>query len=78
MKTLDAFEAEMANLARGVVSGKIDGRAALDLLGQKVAGWCQARIAAGIAPALKPATAFGPPGLPRIPFDVFELKGCQE
>ncbi len=50
------IEAEMANLARGVVSGKIDGRAALDLLGAKVAGWCQARIAAGIAPALKPAT----------------------
>lgn len=50
------IEAEMANLARGVVSGKIDGRGALDLLGQKVAGWCQARIAAGIAPALKPAT----------------------
>lgn len=42
------IEAEMANLARGVVSGKIDGRAALDLLGQKVAGWCQARIAAGV------------------------------
>lgn len=50
------IEAEMANLARGVVSGKLDGRAALDLLGAKVAGWCQARIAAGIAPALKPAT----------------------
>ena len=50
------IEAEMTNLARGVVSGKLDGRTALDLLGQKVAGWCQARIAAGIAPALKPAT----------------------
>lgn len=50
------IEAEMANLARGVVSGKLDGRAALDLLGAKVAGWCQARIAAGIAPPLKPAT----------------------
>lgn len=58
--TIDAhkgdIEAEIKNLARGVVSGRIDARQALDMLGQKVAGWCQARIAAGIAPPLKPAT----------------------
>ena len=58
--TVDAhksdIEAELKNLARGVVSGKIDARGALNLLGAKVAGWCQARIASGIAPALKAAT----------------------
>ena len=50
------IEAELANLARGVASGRLDARQALDLLGAKVAGWCQSRIAAGIAPALKAAT----------------------
>ena len=58
--TIDArrsdIEAELANLARGVVGGQIDARQALELLGAKVAGWCQARIASGIAPALKAAT----------------------
>lgn len=58
--TIDAhkadIEAELKNLARGVVSGKIDARGALNLLGAKVAGWCQSRIASGIAPALKAET----------------------
>jgi hypothetical protein len=58
--TIDArradIEAELANLARGVVGGQIEARQALDLLGAKVAGWCQSRIADGIAPALKAAT----------------------
>jgi hypothetical protein len=58
--TIDArrsdIEAELANLARGVVGGQIEAHQALDLLGAKVAGWCQSRIADGIAPALKAAT----------------------
>ena len=33
---------------------------------------------ADLGPSLKAATAFGPAGLTKIPFDVFELKGCQE
>ncbi len=50
------IEAELLKLAKGVVGGKIDARGALELLGAKVAGWCQTRIATGIAPALKAAT----------------------
>lgn len=35
-------------------------------------------ILADLGPSLKAATAFGPTGLTKIPFDVFEMKGCQE
>lgn len=58
--TIDAQRSEIERLQQvlgmQVVAGKIDARQALDMLGQKVAAWCQARIAAGIAPPLKPAT----------------------
>jgi len=50
------IEAELAKLARGVVGGQIEAHQALELLGAKVAGWCQSRIADGIAPTLKAAT----------------------
>lgn len=58
--TIDAQRSEIERLQQllgmQIVEGKIDHRTALELLGSKIAGWCQARIAAGIAPALKPAT----------------------
>jgi len=35
-------------------------------------------ILADLGPSLKAATSFGPAGPAKIPFDVFEMKGCQE
>lgn len=43
-------------LARQVLQGKLTPDQALDQLGAKVAAWVKARIVAGIAPPLKPAT----------------------
>ena len=58
--TIDAHAPEIvelqATLAAQVVAGKLTARAALDMIGAKVAAMCQSRIAEGIAPALKPAT----------------------
>lgn len=58
--TIDEKRSEIERLqeqlAVKVVEGKITPEDALGLVGAKVAAWCQARIAAGIAPPLKPAT----------------------
>lgn len=35
-------------------------------------------IFADLGPALRNAQAFGPKGLEKLPFDVFEMNGCQE
>jgi hypothetical protein len=52
--TIDEKRAEVERLERAllaqVVEGKIELRQALDLMGAKVAGWIQTRIADGIAP----------------------------
>lgn len=58
--TVDEHAADIARMERvmlaKVVAGEIALKPALDAIGAKVAGWCQQRIAAGIAPALSPAT----------------------
>jgi hypothetical protein len=58
--TIDEKRAEIErlqqHLAMQVVEGKLSPEQALGVLGAKVAAWCKVRIAAGIAPALKPAT----------------------
>jgi hypothetical protein len=46
----------MRKIGLGITAGKIDQRRGLDLLGVMIKGDVQQRIAAGIAPALKPAT----------------------
>jgi len=43
-------------LAKQILEGKVTPEDALGIVGTKVAAWCQTRIAAGIAPPLKPAT----------------------
>jgi phage gpG-like protein len=58
--TIDERADDIARLERAllakVVSGEIALKSALDAVGAKVAGWIQQRIAAGIEPALSPAT----------------------
>lgn len=58
--TVDEHAADIAKLQRvlgaQVVAGKLTEEQALSALGAKVAGWVQARIAAGIDPALAPET----------------------
>lgn len=54
-RTEDIARLERAVLAK-VVAGDIALKPALDAIGAKVAGWIQQRIAAGIEPALSPAT----------------------
>ena len=58
--TVDEKKAEIEKLqlalAKQVLAGKITRDQALAQLGAKVAAWCQARIVAGIAPPLRPAT----------------------
>lgn len=58
--TIDEHQADIAKLQRvlltKVVAGELTEEQALQALGAKVAGWCKARIAAGIDPPLAPAT----------------------
>jgi phage gpG-like protein len=54
-RTEDIARLERVMLAK-VVAGDIELKPALDAIGAKVAGWIQQRIAAGIEPALSPAT----------------------
>ena len=54
-RTEDIARLERVMLAK-VVAGDIALKPALDAIGAKVAGWIQQRIAAGIEPALSPAT----------------------
>lgn len=58
--TVDEKRAEIAadqeRLAAAVLNGKIEPEAAAELLGARVQGLIQARIAEGIGPALAPAT----------------------
>ena len=58
--TIDERAADIAKLqlalAKRVAEGAITEDQALAQLGAKVAAWCQARIVAGISPALAPST----------------------
>lgn len=58
--TVDEKRADVAKLQEvllgNVTKGKMTADQALDAMGAKVAAWCKTRIAAGIAPPLKPET----------------------
>lgn len=58
--TIDEHQADIEKLQRvllaKVVAGQLTEEQALQMIGAKVAGWCKARIAAGIDPPLAPET----------------------